>query len=75
MAYTSENTNMTMSGGLTPGMQTYYNRELLRTFEPNLVHDQFAEEHPHTAFGLQCRKKSISRLQRIDGNHCTASSD
>lgn len=46
MAYTNTDTNMTNSTGLTPGMQTYYNRELLRTFEPNLVHDQFAEEHP-----------------------------
>ena len=45
MAYTSENTNMTMSAGLTPGMQTYYNRELLRTFEPELVHLQFGDEH------------------------------
>lgn len=46
MAYTSENTNMTTSSGLTPGMQTYYNRELLRTFEPELVHLQFGDEHP-----------------------------
>jgi len=45
MAYTSENTNMTASVGLTPGMQTYYNRELLRTFEPELVHLQFGDEH------------------------------
>ena len=45
MAYTSENTNMTTSAGLTPGMQTYYNRELLRTFEPELVHLQFGDEH------------------------------
>ena len=45
MAYTSDNTNMTASGGLTPGMQTYYNRELLRTFEPELVHLQFGDEH------------------------------
>ena len=45
MAYTSENTNMTGSAGLTPGMQTYYNRELLRTFEPELVHLQFGDEH------------------------------
>ena len=45
MSYTSENTNMTMSAGLTPGMQTYYNRELLRTFEPELVHLQFGDEH------------------------------
>ena len=26
-------------------MQTYYNRELLRTFEPELVHLQFGDEH------------------------------
>jgi len=45
MAYTNTNTNMTGSTGLTPGMQTYYNRELLRTFEPELVHLQFGDEH------------------------------
>ena len=44
-AYTDQNTNMTTSSGLTPGMQTYYNRELLRTFEPELVHLQFGDEH------------------------------
>ena len=45
MAYTNSDTNMTSSAGLTPGMQTYYNRELLRTFEPELVHLQFGDEH------------------------------
>ena len=46
MAYnTDANTNKTTSAGLTPGMQTYYNRELLRTFEPELVHLQFGDEH------------------------------
>lgn len=45
MANTNTNTNMTTSSGLTPGMQTYYNRELLRTFEPNLVHLQFGENY------------------------------
>ena len=45
MSYTNTDTNMTMSAGLTPGMQTYYNRELLRTFEPELVHLQFGDEH------------------------------
>ena len=44
-AYTNTNTNMTTSTGLTPGMQTYYNRELLRTFEPHLVHRQFGENY------------------------------
>lgn len=43
--YTNTNTNMTTSSGLTPGMQTYYNRELLRVFEPNLVHLQFGENY------------------------------
>lgn len=45
MPYTNTDTNMTTSTGLTPGMQTYYNRELLRTFEPELVHLQFGDEH------------------------------
>ena len=45
MPYTNTDTNMTTSAGLTPGMQTYYNRELLRTFEPELVHLQFGDEH------------------------------
>ena len=39
------NLNTSASAGLTPGMQTFYNRELLRTFEPELVHLQFADEH------------------------------
>ena len=39
------NLNTTASAGLTAGMQTFYNRELLRTFEPELVHLQFADEH------------------------------
>ena len=46
MAYTDTNTNMTTSSGLTPGMQTYYNRTLLKTFEPNLVHLQHADVYP-----------------------------
>ena len=46
MAYTNTDTNMTTSTGLTAGMQAYYNRRLLRTFEPNLVHLQFGDEHP-----------------------------
>ena len=45
MPYTNTDTNMTTSAGLTPGMQTYYNRKLLRTFEPELVHLQFGDEH------------------------------
>lgn len=46
MAYTNANTNMTTSSGLSEGMQTYYNRALLRTFEPNLVHLQYADVYP-----------------------------
>ena len=59
MANTNTNTNMTTSSGLTPGMQTYYNRELLRTFEPNLVHLQFGDEHrmpPHSGLVMNMRK-------------------
>ena len=46
MAYTNTDTNMTSSAGLSPSMQTYYNRTLLKTFEPDLVHLQFAEVYP-----------------------------
>lgn len=46
MAYTNTDTNMTKSAGLSAGMQTYYNRNLLKTFEPNLVHLQFGDMHP-----------------------------
>lgn len=59
MAYNAENTNMTASAGLTPGMQTYYNRELLRTFEPELVHLQFGDEHrmpPNSGLVMNMRK-------------------
>ncbi len=45
MAYTNTDTNMTTSTGLSAGMQTYYNRNLLRNFEPNLVHLQFGDMH------------------------------
>ena len=58
-AYTNTNTNMTTSTGLTPGMQTYYNRTLLETFEPNLVHLQFGDEHrmpPNSGLIMNMRK-------------------
>ena len=59
MANTNTNTNMTTSSGLTPGMQTYYNRTLLETFEPNLVHLQFGDEHrmpPNSGLIMNMRK-------------------
>ena len=59
MAYTNTDTNMTTSSDLSAGMQTYYNRELLRTFEPNLVHLQFGDEHrmpPHSGLVMNMRK-------------------
>lgn len=46
MAYTATNSNFTGSTGLSPAMQTFYNRTLLRTFEPELVHLQFGEVYP-----------------------------
>ena len=45
MAYNNTNTNMTTTEGLSPAMVTYYNRALLKTFEPELVHLQFGEEY------------------------------
>lgn len=59
MAYTNTDTNMTTSSAQSAGMQTYYNRELLRTFEPNLVHLQFGDEHrmpPHSGLVMNMRK-------------------
>lgn len=59
MAYTNTDTNMTTSSALSAGMQTYYNRELLRTFEPNLVHLQFGDEHrmpPRSGLVMNMRK-------------------
>ena len=59
MAYTNTDTNMTTSSALSAGMQTYYNRELLRTCEPNLVHLQFGDEHrmpPHSGLVMNMRK-------------------
>lgn len=59
MTYTNTDTNMTTSSALSAGMQTYYNRELLRTFEPNLVHLQFGDEHrmpPHSGLVMNMRK-------------------
>lgn len=55
MAYTNTDTNMAGgvvsnqhangSAGLSPGMQTTYNRTLLETIEPQLVHLQFGREY------------------------------
>ena len=59
MAYTNTDTNMTASTGLAPGMQEYYNRELLREFEPNLVHLQFGKEYRmplNNGLSMQLRK-------------------
>ena len=59
MPYTNTDTNMTTSAGLSAGMQTYYNRELLKTFEPNLVHLQFGDEHhlpPNSGKTMNLRK-------------------
>ena len=46
MTYTNVNTNMTTSAGIAPSLQTYYNRTLLQSFEPELVHLQFGEVYP-----------------------------
>lgn len=46
MAYTNTNSNFTTTEGMTPAMQTFYNRKLLRGFEPELVHVQFGEVYP-----------------------------
>lgn len=64
--YTNAETNMTTSSGLTPGMQTYYNRTLLLDKEAKLVHRQFCTHVPFP-------KKSgstmnIRKLLKVDSN-------
>ena len=73
MAYTNANTNMTTSAGLTPGMQTYYNRELLRTFEPELVHLQFGDEYrmPMNNGLVMNMRKIVPLATDVDGAKLT----
>lgn len=40
------NVNMTTTPGLSAGMITLYNKNLLKTFEPVLAHLRFGDEHP-----------------------------
>lgn len=38
--------NKTTTAGLAPGMQEYFDRKLLRTMKPKLVHTQFGQQRP-----------------------------
>ncbi len=40
------NTNLTTDSGLSAEMKTYYSDYLIDNAEPNLVHDQFAQQRP-----------------------------
>ena len=40
------NTQVTTSDGMTDEMKTYYSDYLIDLVEPELIHDQFAQEHP-----------------------------
>lgn len=44
--FANPNTNVTTDVGLTAEMKTYYDRNLIRSAEPNLVHDQFGMKRP-----------------------------
>ena len=68
MPYTNTDTNMTTSAGLSVGMQTYYNRELLENFEPNLVHLQFGKEYRMPANnGLVMQLRKVIPLESKTG--------
>ena len=68
MPYTNKDTNMTTSTGLSVGMQTYYNRELLENFEPNLVHLQFGKEYRMPANnGLVMQLRKVIPLESKTG--------
>lgn len=42
----AENTNTTLSEGLSVENKTYYDKNLLREAQPNLIHDQFGQKKP-----------------------------
>lgn len=44
--FAEPNTNVTTDSGLTAEMKTYYDKTLLETAEPNLVHNQFGVQKP-----------------------------
>lgn len=44
--FAEPNTNVTTDGGLSVEMKTYYDKTLLETAEPNLVHNQFGMQKP-----------------------------
>ena len=53
------NLNKTTSPGLSPGMQTTYDRELLRNTFPKLVHYKYCQRRPlprHGGTRIQFRK-------------------
>ena len=74
MAYnTTLTTNKTTTSALEPGMQTYYNRELLRTFEPELVHLQFGDEYrmPMNNGIVMNMRKIVPLATDVDGAKLT----
>lgn len=42
----AENTNTTLSEGLSVENKTYYDKNLIREAQPNLIHDQFGQKKP-----------------------------
>ena len=40
------NTNTTLDAGLSDEMKTYYSMRLINLAEPELIHDQFGQQHP-----------------------------
>ena len=70
---TTLTTNKTTTSALEPGMQTYYNRELLRTFEPELVHLQFGDEYrmPMNNGLVMNMRKIVPLATDVDGAKLT----
>ena len=44
--FADPNTNVTTDAGMSVENKTFYDKELIRTAEPQLVHDQFAQKRP-----------------------------
>lgn len=60
------NTNMTTTTGLSAGMITTYNRNLLKTFEPVLAHLKYGDEHPFPKNGG--KKMSFRKLIPLEAD-------
>lgn len=59
--FANANTNVTTASGMSPEMRTFYEKQLIKTAEPDLIFDQFGQKAPIPKNGgktIQFRKYS-----------------